>query len=143
MTIQLDQGPIIGRLHRAWNTHDLDALVACFHPDYESLQPLHPDRRLCGNQRVRLSWGEIFKAVPNLRADLLRCARTGDLVWTEWRWHGAYVEGHPFEAGGVMIFGIVDDQITWAQVYTDTIQIAGPDFDLILDEILRRERSLQ
>lgn len=131
----------INRLHRAWNDHDLEALVACFHPDYESLQPLHPDRQLRGSQSVQLSWGEIFRAVPDLCAELLHYTLADGLAWTEWRWHGAYVDGKPFDAGGVMIFGLEGDRIRWARVYTETIQVAGPDFDLILDEILRCESS--
>jgi hypothetical protein len=138
VTDQPDPCAVVERLRRAWNAHDLEALVACFHSDYESIQPLHPDCRLQGSLRIRLSWGEIFRAVPDLRADLIRDAITDGLVWTEWRWRGTYVEGHPFEAGGVMIFGIVGDKIKWARVYTGTLQIAGPDFDLILDEILGR-----
>jgi len=102
---------VIDHLHRAWNAHDLDALAACFHPDSESLQPLHPDRRLRGNWLVRISWGEIFRAVPDLRAELLRCALAGDIAWTEWHWNGAYVDGHQFCAGGVMIFGLEADRI--------------------------------
>ena len=141
MTLLPEPGTVVERLHRAWNTRDLESLVACFHPDYESLQPLHPDRCLRGNRLVRMSWGEIFRAVPDLRAELLRHTWAGDTAWTEWRWHGACVDGNPFNAGGVMIFGIEEDRIRRARVYTETLQIIGPDFDLILDEILRCEST--
>jgi ketosteroid isomerase-like protein len=136
-----DAPAVVTRLCRAWNDHDLEALVACFHPDYESLQPLHPDRQLRGAQSVRFSWGEIFRAVPDLQTELIRCTLAGDLAWTEWRWRGAYVDGNAFDAGGVMIFGLEADRIRWARVYTETVQIVGPDFDFILDEIVRREST--
>jgi len=74
---------VIDRLHRAWNKHDLDGLAACFHPNYASLQPLHPDHNYQGSTLVRLSWDHVFRAVPDLRAELVRCAIDGDMAWTE------------------------------------------------------------
>jgi len=133
---------VIDRLHRAWNARSLEALAVCFHDDYESDQPLHPDRRFRGVASVRASWGAIFRAVPDLRADLLRCSIDADTAWTEWRWHGRYVEGNAFEAGGVIIFRTAYGRIVSARVYTETLQPASPDFDQVLDEILRREPDL-
>jgi hypothetical protein len=130
---------VIDRLHRAWNQHDLDALVGCFHPDYMSTQPVHPDRNFQGQSLVRLSWDHIFRAVPDLQAELVSCAIDGDMAWTEWCWEGTHVEGNPFYAGGVMVFGLAGEQIAWSRIYTETPQVAGPDFDRILDDILGRE----
>ena len=68
-----------------------------------------------------------------------RYAIAGDEVWTEWQWQGKHVDGAPFYAGGVMIFGLADDRLRWARGYTETAQSVGPDFDQILEEILSRQ----
>ena len=135
----IDRPAVIDRLSCALNAHDVESLVACFHSDYESLHPLHPERNSQGLAGVRHSWACVFDAIPDFQAELCRCAVAGDEVWTEWQWQGKHVDGPSFYAGGVMIFGLADDQLRWARVYTETVQIIGPDFDQILEEILSRE----
>ena len=56
----LPQGMIAERLAAAMNAHDIDAFVACFAPDYDSVQPAHPDRAFTGSEQVRKNWSEIF-----------------------------------------------------------------------------------
>ena len=68
----------IESIRRATNHHDLDALVACFAPDYQSEFPVHPDRAFHGLEQLRRNWGMIFGAVPNIHAELLRYATEGD-----------------------------------------------------------------
>ena len=135
---------VINRLQQAWSAHDLDGFEACLHADYESLHPNHPERNFRGRASARLSWAAVFEAVPDLRAELCHYAITNDVVWTEWRWRGTHLSGVSFEAQGVMIFTIVDDLIVQAQVYTETLETAGPDWDQILDDLLqdRSEHSL-
>lgn len=128
--------PIVQRLRRAWNARDVAALLVCFHVDYESLQPLHPERNFWGRAGLERCWGILFESIPDLHAELLRCAAAGDVVWTEWRWTGNPLGGGSFLAGGVMVFGLRDSQIAWARIYTETVQVQGPDFDALLDEIL-------
>lgn len=127
---------VVERLHRAWNTHDLDSVAACFHPDYESIQPNRPELNFKGQTAIRQSWGAIFDAIPDLRAELCRCAAVGDAVWTEWRWEGSHINGVPYEAAGVIIFEVAGDQIVRARVYSETLQTAGPDWDQTLEDIL-------
>ena len=128
---------VIERLWQAWNSHDCEALAACLHTDYESQQPLHPERNFSGRELARQSWNAIFCAIPNLRAELLRHASLGTRVWTEWRWRGDHIDGPAFNAGGVMIFEIEADQIISVRVYTETQPMTGPDFDQIFDDVLR------
>ncbi len=124
---------VIERLRRAWNAHDTDALVACLHPDYESIQPLHPERNLQGRESAARSWAATFEAVPDLEAELLRWAVTEDEVWTEWWWSGSHVNGNSFNAGGVMVFRLAQDRITGARVYTEIVPTSGPDWDAVLE----------
>jgi hypothetical protein len=44
------------RLTAAQNAHDLDGMLACFHEDYRSEQPLFPARTFQGIEQVRTNW---------------------------------------------------------------------------------------
>ena len=115
---------------------DGEAVAACLQPDYESQQPLHPERNFSGRDLARQSWSAIFSAIPNFHAELLRYAVNGAQVWTEWRWRGDHTAGPAFSAGGVMIFELRADGIASVRAYTETQTLACPDFDQILDDIL-------
>ena len=41
---------VIERIRQAINRHDLEALAACFDPDYRSEFPAHPDRTFGGHE---------------------------------------------------------------------------------------------
>ena len=130
--------PVIARLLCAWNARDLDAVLNCFHREYESVYPLHPERSAWGLAGPRWSWGALLAAMPDFRAELLRWAVSGATVWTEWRWTGSPEAGGTFTAGGVMLFGLVEDQIAWARIYTETVEVTGPDWDAVLADVLLR-----
>ena len=46
----MDAERVIERYRDAMTTHDLDALLDCFDPDYESVQPLNPHRDFRGRR---------------------------------------------------------------------------------------------
>src|SRR5690349_10156603 len=98
MALETTAGPlaVIERLRQALNQHNLDALLACFAPDYDSIFPAHPDRAFQGPTQVRKNWSQIFGALPNLEAVLLHSAVAGDTVWSEWEWRGTHADGTPF-----------------------------------------------
>ena len=77
---------LLEQLQQALNAHNLEAFVACFAPDYQSAQPIHPERAFQGAEQVRKNWTKIFQDVPDIHAELLRLAIDGDTVWAEW--HG-------------------------------------------------------
>ncbi len=81
-----DGGPaaMVERLRVASNEHNLPALVGCFAADYRNETPAHPERGFTGRDQVRRNWEQIFAAIPDLTAEVLRCAVDGDTVWTEW-----------------------------------------------------------
>jgi hypothetical protein len=62
---------VVERLNAAMNAHDLDSFVACFDDDYESEQPVHPDRTFRGAGQVRSNWSEIFEGVSDFRSELV------------------------------------------------------------------------
>src|SRR5437660_278578 len=92
------------RLRDAVNRHDLDALALCFAPDFVNETPAHPARSFNGRDQVRKNWAQIFAGVPNLQADMLRCADGGDTVWTEWEMRGTRLDGSDHLMRGVSIF---------------------------------------
>ena len=110
------------RLAAAFNAHDLDALVACFHDDYRSEQPAHPGRAFTGNEQVRSNWGEVFAGVPDMTAEVLREAADGDTVWSEWRFGGTRTDGSPLDMAGVILFGVRAERIAWARLYLELVE---------------------
>ncbi len=116
---------VIERLEKALNDHDIEAFTECFSPFYLSEQPVHPDRSFRGRERMVKEWTEAFQRVPNLKAELLRCAVHEDTVWTEWHMHGTRADNKKLDLWGVTIFGVKDTRITWSHVYLEPIQEPG------------------
>ena len=124
--MQQGSGPaMVDRLCQATNDHDLDALVACFTPDYINETPAHPERGFTGRGQVRENWTRIFAAIPDVRAEVLRCAVDGDTVWSEWEHRGTRADGTEHLMRGVVIFGIVDGVASWARFYLEPVQEGG------------------
>jgi ketosteroid isomerase-like protein len=102
------------------NAHDIEAFVALFAPDYDSVQPAHPDRAFTGRDQVHKNWSAMFAGVPDFRSELVRTCADGDTVWSEWRWQGT-----DLDIAGVIVMGIRDEEIAWARLYVEPIEQAG------------------
>ena len=116
---------LLEQLQQALNAHNLEAFVACFAPDYQSAQPIHPERAFQGAEQVRKNWTKIFQDVPDIHAELLRLAVDGDTVWAEWHWFGTNHDGGQFNVCGVTIMGVQADQIMWGRLYMEPVQEPG------------------
>ena len=112
-------------LREAINSHDLHLLAACFEPDYHSEFPAHPDRTFHGHEQMRKNWTQIFGAVPDIEAELLRSASEGDTAWAEWEWTGTRADGAPFAMRGVTVQGVRHDRIAWVRLYMEPVQEAA------------------
>jgi ketosteroid isomerase-like protein len=136
MCAQVDVKPqkVLERLNRAVNQHDLEAFVACFHPDYRSEQPVHPDRGFGGREQVRTNWKALFEGIPDFHSELLATATEGDTVWSEWRWTGTRANEAPLDLRGVTLFGIEAGSIVSGRLYMEEVEEAGGD----IDETVRR-----
>lgn len=126
---------VIARLERAVNAHDLDAMAACFQPDYESAQPIHPDRAFRGREQMRANWVQIFGAVPDITAAVLRYAVDGETVWSEWDLRGTRRDGAPHRTAMVNIAGVRDGEIAWMRLYMEPVA-TGAGIDAAVRESL-------
>jgi ketosteroid isomerase-like protein len=112
---------IAQRLQEAINSHDIEVFVSLFDPNYQSEQPVYPDRAFGGSDQVRTNWTNIFSGVPDIHADLLRYGESGDTVWSEWYWSGTRVNGDKFEMAGVILMGVRENRIVWGRLYMNPV----------------------
>jgi ketosteroid isomerase-like protein len=124
MTV-LPASALLERLVCTVNAHDLDGLVALFSDDVVSEQPMHPSRNFTGRAQIRTNWTEIFGAVPDLHADLIRSVADGDAIWAEWSWIGTRRDGAPFALRGVTVLVVRDDVIARVTFYLEPVEVDG------------------
>ncbi|MDQ2902807.1 MAG: nuclear transport factor 2 family protein [Chloroflexota bacterium] len=113
---------VFERMIQATNRHDLDAMVACFAPDFRSEQPFHPERAFTGQAGVRKNWSFFFATVPDMQVEILNQAVEGDTVWAELHYHGTRTDGEKHDIRGVTIQGISAGQIIWARLYIEPVK---------------------
>ena len=109
-------------LAAAMNARDIEAFVSLFAADYESSQPVHPDRAFQGRDQVRANWSAIFSGVPDFQAELVATASEGDMGWSEWRWRGTHEDGSHLDMAGVIIFEVRDGRIARARLYVEPVE---------------------
>jgi ketosteroid isomerase-like protein len=123
---------VFGRLTAAQNAHDLEGMLACFHEDYRSEQPLYPARAFQGIDQVRTNWSALLEGIPDFHSEVLRTAVDDDTVWAEVHWTGTKADGTPFEERGVLIMGIAGDRVAWGRLYGEEVERAGADIDAVV-----------
>jgi ketosteroid isomerase-like protein len=136
--MSLDAGAVVSTVAGAMNAHDLDAMVACFQPDYRSEQPLHPDRGFDGREQVRRNYSVLFTEIRDFRAEVLRVASVADEVWSEWRMHGTKPDATPFEYRGMSVWGLRDGLIAWARLYFEPVESSGEGIDAATRSLVAR-----
>jgi ketosteroid isomerase-like protein len=127
-----DPRALMDRLTAAQNAGDLEAMLACFHEDYRSEQPLFPSRTFQGIAQVRANWSALLGGVPDFHAEILRAAVDGDTIFTEVHWTGTKADGTPLEERGVLIVGTREDRIAWGRLYADEVEREGADIDAVV-----------
>lgn len=127
-----DPRAVLDRLAAAQNAHDLEGMLACFHEEYLSEQPLFPARTFRGRAQVRANWSALLDGVPDFHAEILRSAVDGDTVFVEIHWTGTKADGTPLEERGVLIMGVRDDRISWGRLYADEVEREGADIDAVV-----------
>jgi limonene-1,2-epoxide hydrolase len=136
MSADVQAAPVeaIERLHNAMNERDLEAFVACFHPDYRSEQPAHPNRGFGGREQVEKNWSALFEAIPDFHADLIATATEGDKIWCEWHWTGTRAREEPLDMRGVTLFEIKNGRVVSGRLYMEEVEEAGAE----INETVRR-----
>jgi ketosteroid isomerase-like protein len=130
--------PVVQRLLRATNDHDLDAVVSCFAEDYDNATPVHPTRSFRGRDQVRRNWEQIFAFVPDIHAEVLRQTVDGDTAWTEWEMTGTRRDGTAHHMRGVIIFGVRGDAVQSARFYLEPVdEMAGSADHAVHDQVVR------
>jgi hypothetical protein len=127
---------VIERLREALNSHDPEAMLECFDPDYKSEQPAHPNRGFGGKDQVHKNWSAMFESFPDFQAELLRNSSDGDVVWSEWHWRATGLN-----MAGVIVMGIRSDLILWARLYMEPVEEAGQDIDEAMRTITRGDQQ--
>lgn len=120
---------MVRRLCAATNAHNLEALVSCFATGYRNETPAHPERGFTGRDQVRSNWEQIFAAVPDVTAEVLRSAVDGQTAWTEWEHRGTRHDGSQHLMRGVVIFGVRDGEAEWARFYLEPVRPDGDNAD--------------
>jgi limonene-1,2-epoxide hydrolase len=109
----------------AANRHDLEAMVACFAPEYRGELPFTPERNCTDQAGVRTNWGSFFSAMPDFHVEILREAVEGETVWAEVFFQGTQTDGGKRLMRGVNIMGRQSSKIAWGRLYQQTVQESG------------------
>jgi hypothetical protein len=117
------------KLHAAIDAHDLDAIEACFAPDYRNETPVHPARGFVGAAQVRANWSMILGGLPDLKATLVRSAESGNEVWAEWELAGTRRDGVPQVLRGITVLGVEEDVAHWARFYLEPVDVDATPVD--------------
>jgi hypothetical protein len=124
---------VIERMHAAYNRHDLEAFLGCFDQNYQSEQPVHPNRGFGGKEQVRKNWSAIFESFPDFEAQLLRHTSDGETVWSEWHWTATELN-----MAGVILLGVEEDRIVWGRVYMEPVEEDGENIDEAVQRMTAR-----
>jgi ketosteroid isomerase-like protein len=114
-------------------------MLACFHEDYRSEQPIYPARTFQGIDQVRKNWSALLEGIADFHSEVLRSAVDGDTVFVEVLWTGTKADGTPFEERGVLIMGIRDDRIAWGRLYAEEVERQGAEIDAVVERMLGTE----
>jgi taurine dehydrogenase small subunit len=101
---------LIERYFDAFNRHDIDGVMACFH---EQPALAHSDgKRLAGREEVRRQYEAEFAMCPDGRCELRLCTGNNGRGVAESLFHGTRAQdGKVVEAIGAEVMEIVDGKI--------------------------------
>lgn len=112
--------PVVQRLIGALNSRDLDAVTACFGPDFVSEWPAHPGRDFQGPELVRRNWQMIFTTSPDIVIAMTNAVEVGDEVWGEWH----YTRAAGQDLRGVIVVTVRDGLIRRSRFYMEPVDAA-------------------
>ena len=137
----MDGATLLLKLTDAMNAHDIEAFVACFHENYHSEQPVHPDRTFRGKEQVRKNWSSNFEEMPDFTAHLVRQSISNDTIWSEWDWQGTRKDNTRLSMRGVMIVGVEEGKISWGRLYVEPVEESGKGIEAAVKEVMQGKRK--
>lgn len=117
--LPMDPKRLLERFHTALNTRDIANLVHLLQVDFEQFRIGQSQRNTVGIEAARQEWERMFTTFTNFRADLLRQAIEGNVIWSEWRFSGnrGSGQGSDLRQEGVIILGVEEGLIAWTRTY--------------------------
>lgn len=100
---------LIQRYFDAFNRHDIEGMMACFHEEPVIIGP--NARRCAGRAEVRRSYESEFTMFPDARCDLRLCTGNSGRGVAESLFHGTRAQRGVVEAIGAEVMEIVDSKI--------------------------------
>jgi ketosteroid isomerase-like protein len=128
---------VLRRLQDATNAHDIEAIVACFAPDYRNETPVHPARSFVGNEQVRRNWTQILTAIPDISAEIVASAVSGETVWSEWEHRGTRPDGSVHLMRGVIVFSVDGGLIASARFFLEPVDQGDTGVDAAVQRQVR------
>jgi steroid delta-isomerase-like uncharacterized protein len=124
---------LIGRYNEAWNSHDLDAIMAMHAPDMVFAN--HTAGESASGGEVRDHIGSIFKSWPDIRFETERLYVRDGVVTQEWTATATHSEemtrgdivapptGKTVTWAGVDVIPFEDGKVKRKDVYSDSVSI--------------------
>jgi ketosteroid isomerase-like protein len=100
---------LIQRYFDAFNRHDLEGVMACFHDEAVIIGPT--GKRCAGRAEVRRSYETEFAVFPDGHCDLRMCTGNSGRGVAESFFHGTRAQHGRVEAIGAEVMEIVDGKI--------------------------------
>jgi hypothetical protein len=127
---------LVERIRAAIGSRDLEALADCFEADYPSDNPVHPARSFRGREQMQTNWAQIFTAVPDMTATLVRVVADGPTSAAEWEWAGHRPDGTALVLRGVTLqYGW--DRAAWVRFYMEEVDADGVGVDEAIGRAVR------
>jgi hypothetical protein len=128
---------LLERINDAMNSHHPGNVAALFAENYQSSQPVHPNREFGGRQQVIANWTAVFDGVPDFRAELVASCVNSGTEWGEWEWRGTHADGSTFLMRGVTILAVQGDLIAQARLYMEPVELTGGDIDASVQDLYK------
>lgn len=125
--LPMDPKRLLERFHTALNTRDITNLVHLLQVDFEQFRIGQSQRNTVGIEAARQEWERMFTTFNDFRADLVRQAIEGNVVWSEWRFSGSRGagQGGDLRQEGVIILGVEEGLIAWTRTYLVDVAAEG------------------
>ena len=113
---------LIGQIVTAYNTRDVDALVALYDPDIVYWSAIGDHRR--GIAEVREHLEHLHETLPDERMKTQTIVTDGDLVVVEFESSGTAPDGRPYSIEFTEVFELAGGRVSSIKVYLDPTDVA-------------------